>query len=103
MVIVLFRNRPHPERSQDDYNETAGRMLHLVSKMPGFVSLDVFNNAGGETLIYGQFENDEALKQWRDQEEHRAARERRADFYDEYTVQVCEVLREYDWKRGARG
>jgi heme-degrading monooxygenase HmoA len=98
MVIVLFRNRPHPERSQEDYNATAGHMLTLVSKMPGFVSLDVFNNAAGETLIYGKFESDEALKQWRDHEGHRAARDRRAEFYDEYSVEVCEVIREYDWK-----
>jgi heme-degrading monooxygenase HmoA len=101
MVVVLFKNRPHPERSQEDYNATAGRMLHLVSKMPGFVSLDVFNNANGETLIYGQFESDEALKEWRDHEEHREARGRRNDFYDTYKVQVCEVLREYDWRSDA--
>ena len=99
MVIVLFKNRPHPERSSDDYNATAGRMLSLVSKMPGFVSLDVFNNANGETLIYGQFESDEALIEWREHEEHKTARGKRADFYDEYSVQVCEVIRGYDWTR----
>ena len=99
MVIVLFRSRSHPERSADDYNHVAGRMLHLVSKMPGFISLDVFKGANGETLIYGQFESDEALVQWREHEEHRAAQGRRNEFYEQYTVQVCDVIREYGWQR----
>lgn len=98
MVVVLFRNRPRPERSSGDYNQVAGRMLHFVSKMPGFVSLDVFHN-GGETLIYGQFESDEALVKWREHEEHKAAQGRRNEFYEQYTVQVCEVIREYGWQR----
>ena len=99
MMVVLFRSRSRPERSSADYDEVAGRMLRLVSKMPGFVSLDVFNNATGETLIYGQFETDEALIQWRDHADHKQARGRRDDFYDTYTVQVCEVIREYGWER----
>jgi heme-degrading monooxygenase HmoA len=99
VFIVLFRNRPHPKRSSDEYNKTAGRMLHLVSKMPGFVSLDVFNNDDGETLIYGQFETDEALVQWREHAEHKEAQGRRDEFYEEYSVQVCEVIRAYSWRR----
>jgi heme-degrading monooxygenase HmoA len=99
MVVVLFRNRPRPERSSEDYNQVAGRMLHLVSKMPGFVSLDVFNNDAGETLIYAQFETDEAVIQWRQHEEHKEAQGRRNEFYEQYTVQVCDVIREYGWQR----
>ena len=97
MVVVLFRNRPRAGRSSEDYNQVAGRMLHLVSKMPGFVSLDVFSNDGGETLIYAQFENDEAVVQWREHTEHKDAQGRRNEFYDQYTMQVCSVIREYGW------
>ncbi len=99
MVVVLFRHRPRQERSDADYNQVAARMLHLVSHMPGFISLDYFTKADGETLIFAQFESEESVAQWREHPEHRRAQGRRNDFYEQYTVQVCSVIREYGWQR----
>jgi heme-degrading monooxygenase HmoA len=47
-----------------------------------------------------EFENEAALRAWRMHPEHRAAQQKGRDsFYEEYKVQVCEVLREVRFAR----
>jgi heme-degrading monooxygenase HmoA len=98
MVVVLFRNTARQNSPATDYDELGVHLRGIASKMPGFVSLDVFSNTK-ETLIMAKFETDEHVRAWREHVEHQAAQGRRDEFYDRYTVEVCEVTRAYAWER----
>lgn len=102
MIVVLFKSRPTATVDAKEYGKLGKRLSDVVAAMPGFVSLDVFDGAGGATLIVAKFESMDAEAAWRDHPDHAAARARRADFYVEYEVQVCTVVREYGWKTDAR-
>lgn len=99
MVIVMFRNHQRPGDQAADYGQLVGRMVKIVSTLPGFVSVEQFTGAGGEVLILAKFESEEALEGWRNHAGHRKAQGRRGDFYEDYTVQVCTSVREYGWQR----
>ena len=99
MVVARFRSRARANVDAKEYGRLGQRLRETASALPGFVSLDVFENADGETLIVAKFENAEAEARWRDHPDHVAARERRAEFYIDYDVQVCEVIRDYRWTR----
>jgi heme-degrading monooxygenase HmoA len=101
MITVLFKSRPSASVNAKEYGKLGKRLADTVAAMPGFVALDVFDNAAGETLIVAQFESEAAEALWRDHPDHAAARARRADFYSAYDVQVCQVIRRYDWKNPA--
>lgn len=99
MIVVLFRSRPTATVDAKEYGKLGQRLSDVVAAMPGFVSLDVFDGARGATLIVARFDDSEAEAAWRDHPDHVAAQARRAEFYVEYDVQVCTVVREYAWKR----
>jgi heme-degrading monooxygenase HmoA len=98
MKVVLFRNHPKAGGYDKDYRQLQGRLVGIVSKLPGFVSVEQFSGIDGEQLILAKFDSDEALTQWREHPEHRDAQGRRADFYAGYSVQVCSLDREYGWQ-----
>jgi heme-degrading monooxygenase HmoA len=94
MVLVVFRNRL---RGADPpgYEETAKRMLELAQLQPGFRALKTFVADDGERVTISEFESLEAVSAWRAQAEHLEAQRRgRGEFYAEYSLQTCELLRE---------
>ena len=94
MTIVIFRNRLRPEAS-DAYGALAPEIAALAQQQPGFVSMKTFMAADGERVTIAEFESDEAVAAWRAHPEHREAQRRgKMEFYSEYQLQVCEVLRE---------
>lgn len=100
MVLVLFRTHLREEAAGSEYEETSGRMHELVSSMPGFVSIKSYTAEDGEEIGIVRFESEEALSAWRNHPEHRKAQRRaREFFYDYYWVQVCNVIREYEFRR----
>jgi heme-degrading monooxygenase HmoA len=101
MIVVLFKSRPSETVDAREYGKLGQRLRDTVSAMPGFVDLDVFENAARETLIVGKFEDDQAEAAWRDHPDHLAAQARRGDFYTAYEVQVCRVMHAYEWRRDA--
>jgi heme-degrading monooxygenase HmoA len=101
--VVLFRNHPKEGTYGDDYRALSQHLVETVSALPGFVSVEEFRGAGGEVLILAKFDSDEALSQWREHPEHRAAQGRREEFYAGYSVQVCTLDRNYGWQPRDRG
>lgn len=98
--ITIFRNRLR-EGVDAKYGERAGAMYEIARSMPGFVSSTDFVSEDGERLAIIEFDSPESLRKWRTQEAHRATQaEGRADWYTEYTLQVCSVLRESRFERG---
>ena len=94
MIITVFRARVRPELQQE-YVAWVARMRQLASGMPGFISHKGFVAEDGERVSIVEFESEEAQHAWRIHPEHVAAqRKGRRDFYVEYRIQVCSVLRE---------
>ena len=94
MVVVIFRSRRTPQH-EADYREVAARMRTLAESMPGFVSFRSFSSPDEEYVSLIEFESLDELEAWRDHPEHREAQEAgRERFYSEYSVQVCQPIRE---------
>jgi heme-degrading monooxygenase HmoA len=99
MKVVVFRNRVRAGVEQQ-YGAHAERIYALAQRMPGFVSSKDFTADDGERLTIVEFESAEALEAWRVQDEHRAAQQKgRNEYYDEYSLQVCELVRQSNFKR----
>jgi len=99
MVITLFRSRLRPEHAKE-YGEWAARIHDLAVKSPGFVSIKTFTAEDGERVSIVEFESEEAVRQWREQPDHRQAQELgRKLFYSEYNIQVCHPIRSYSFPK----
>lgn len=100
MVVVLFYVKRRPEAAGEEYKTTLVRMLAIVSAMPGFISVKEHVAADGDAVVIVKFESEAALEAWRNHPEHRAAQSRgRELFYDAYHVEICSVIRQYDFER----
>ena len=98
-IVTVFRNRLHAPNVAR-YAERAEEIHALALTMPGLVDVKTFTADDGERVTIATFADDEAQRTWREHEEHRVAqRQGRADFYDEYTIQVCETVRAREFHR----
>lgn len=74
-------------------------MSAAVTQVEGYSSHFSFRDPStreGVTVAY--FENEEAIRHWREFPDHlEAQRLGRDSFYLNYTVQVAEIVREYSW------
>ncbi|WP_189934242.1 antibiotic biosynthesis monooxygenase family protein [Streptomyces sulfonofaciens] len=87
-------------QDQSGYSETNARMEDLVKDVPGFLGMDHAQTPGGLGITVGYFRDADALAQWRNNAEHRAAQERgRAEWYRSYTLHVAKVERSHGFKR----
>jgi heme-degrading monooxygenase HmoA len=93
LILGIFRSRLRD--GAQAYPATAERMEALVRGMPGFLGIKTFRADDGERVSLFAFESLEALAAWRDHPEHRDAQRRgREEFYAEYSIQICEPIRE---------
>ena len=93
-VLVVFRNRLRSE-SADDYAAEAATIGALAATQPGIISVKTFAAVDGERVTLAEFDSEEAVAAWRSHPRHREAQQKgRSDFYAEYRLQVCDVLRE---------
>ncbi len=97
--VVIFRST----RKLDDgrlYSQWSEKMENLVKTIDGYEHHFGFRDEttrGGVTVSY--FKSLEAISQWRQLDEHKVAQQLGRDsFYEEYSIQVCEVLRDYGFK-----
>jgi heme-degrading monooxygenase HmoA len=99
MVICVFRSRLRPENS-DEFRDLGARMTALEESMPGFVSYKVYVSEDDERCSIIEFSSHEQLLAWRNHPEHRRAQELgRERYYEEYTLQVTESVRESRFER----
>ena len=97
--VVIFRST----RKLDDgqlYSQWSEKMENLVKTIDGYEHHFSFRDEttrGGVTVSY--FKSLEAISQWRQLDQHKVAQQLGRDsFYEEYSIQVCEVLRDYGFK-----
>ena len=101
MMLTVFRSRLKTENA-DEYYAMAQRMSAIAKTMPGYISHKVFVAEDGERVTVVEFADEESLKAWTTQVDHVAAKKKgRADFYREYKVQVCKVVRESSFTASA--
>jgi heme-degrading monooxygenase HmoA len=95
MIVVAFRCRARQGVAAE--LERAGmRMYEIASQMPGFISYKDYAAADDESIALVEFESLETLQAWRDHPEHvEIQRRAREEFFTEYHIQVCNVIRDY--------
>ncbi|MEY4907878.1 MAG: hypothetical protein RL260_1596 [Pseudomonadota bacterium] len=65
-------------------------MSTLARTMPGHVSHKGFTAADGERVTIVEFDSEESMHGWATHPEHVAAKKKgRAEFYAEYSIQIC--------------
>jgi heme-degrading monooxygenase HmoA len=98
MVIVLLRTKLRPDADRAAYDATGAHMFELVQKMPGFLGADELTAADGTSVGIVRFASLEALRAWREHPEHVVTQQRgKTEFYSTYTIEICEVVRSYDF------
>ena len=96
MVVIIFRSRLRDEANVKELGVLYERLLSLVAEVPGFIAVKDFQAEDGEAVALAEFDTLEHVAAWRDQVEHKAAQERgRKEFFSEYRIQVCTVVRDY--------
>src|SRR3954470_5150273 len=97
MVVVVFTITHRPDLPVSEYEETAARMVEIVSSIPGFLGMEYGATDGGEIVI-ARFESHESLAEWRNHPEHREAQQLgRERFFASYRIDVCESVRSYEF------
>jgi heme-degrading monooxygenase HmoA len=100
MVIVLIRTQLRPDCDRTAYEALNAEMFELVQTMPGFLGVNGYASADGDEVGMVRFESLEALRAWREHPAHLATQQRgKSEFYASYRIEVCEVVRAYDFAR----
>lgn len=97
MIAVIFEVEPAAGK-RDAYLDIAGNLKEHLSKIEGFISVERFQSITNpdKMLSLSFFENEEAVKQWRNLEVHRTAQEAgRSGVFADYRLRVASVIRDY--------
>ena len=97
MIAVIFEVWPNKDHRQD-YFDIAAMLKPELEKIDGFISVERFSSLAeeGKILSLSFWRDEEAVKRWRTQLEHRAAqREGRGGIFRDYRLRVASVLRDY--------
>ncbi|KAA3629915.1 MAG: antibiotic biosynthesis monooxygenase [Proteobacteria bacterium] len=97
MIAVIFEVQPHDEHRQD-YLDAAARLRPILESIEGFVSVERFESLAtpGKVLSFSVFEDEAALKRWRNVAEHRESQALgRGGYFADYRIRVANVIRDY--------
>ena len=98
MVLVTFRVTVREDVDQEAFHQTAGRMMELVSQMPGFKGIEWFAALDDPhtQLALAKFDTHDAIAEWKQNTEHLLAQKRgREEFFASYRIQIADMNREY--------
>ena len=99
MAVIVFRNRMAPD-CPESYGARSLEIFGHAQKMPGFRFLKMFTAEDGERLALIEFETEAQSRAWAMHPEHRKAQQEGRDlYYSEYSLQICEVVRETRFER----
>jgi len=77
----------------EDYEETARRMIEQARGMEGFLGVESARDSLGITVSY--WESLEAIRAWREHPAHAEAMRRGSEeWYETFTTRICRVERE---------
>ncbi len=97
MIAVIFEVVPYMgERHR--YLDLAGDLRCELEKIDGFISIERFESLTmrGKLLSLSFWRDEEAVRQWRNLEAHRAAqRAGRNGIFADYRLRIGHILRDY--------
>lgn len=94
MIVAIFRSRVRQDQEQA-YYQRADEMAAIATKMPGFISYKTYTASDGERVSIHEWESAEHLRAWREHPDHKKMQQYgRENFYEEYTLYVCDEPRE---------
>jgi heme-degrading monooxygenase HmoA len=97
MIAVIFEVIPAPGRQQE-YLDLAAALRPQLERMDGFISIERFESLTnpGKILSLSIWRDEDAVKRWRNVEEHRAAQAKgRGGIFAGYRLRVASVIRDY--------
>lgn len=99
MLVAIFRARVRPEVA-NEYQAEHERIWRIAKEQPGFISSKTYYGDDGDKISIQEWESPEHLRAWRDHPDHLEARRRgREEFYQDYTIYVCDEPRKYEFSR----
>lgn len=97
MIAVIFEVTPFlGERHR--YLDLAGDLRAKLETMDGFISVERFESltVRGKLLSLSFWRDEDAVRRWRETEEHRAAQQAgRGGVFADYRLRVAHVQRDY--------
>lgn len=97
MIAVIFEVEIAEGRKQD-YLDEAAELRALLGEIDGFISIERFQSVTEphKLLSLSFFRDEEAVRNWRNLAEHRAAQVKgRGGIFANYRLRVASVLRDY--------
>jgi heme-degrading monooxygenase HmoA len=97
MIAVIFEVWPHPDH-RSDYFDLAAALKPRLEKMDGFISVEGFESLTekGKVLSLSFWRDEDAVAQWRNLAEHRAAQAKgRGGIFADYRLRIASVVRDY--------
>jgi heme-degrading monooxygenase HmoA len=97
VIAVIFEVWPG-DGHRDAYLDIATDLRPELEKIDGFISVERFSSLveDGKILSLSIWRDEDAVKAWREQFDHRAAQAKgRHELFANYRLRVAEVLRDY--------
>jgi heme-degrading monooxygenase HmoA len=97
MIAVIFEGIAQ-EAQKDAYLDAAARLRPLLADIDGFLSIERFQSltTPGKILSLSFWRDEEAVRQWRNLDQHRKTqRMGRDSIFEEYRIRVAQVVRDY--------
>jgi heme-degrading monooxygenase HmoA len=97
MIAVIFEAIP-AEGKKEAYLGIAAQLRPVLDNIPGFISIERFQsiNDPEKILSLSFWEDEEAVRHWRNTEMHRHAQEQgRHSIFKDYRLRVADVSRDY--------
>ncbi|MFA3790219.1 antibiotic biosynthesis monooxygenase [Aliiglaciecola sp. SL4] len=80
----------------DNYAETANRMLELAQQIDGYLGIESARQDLGITVSY--WRDLESIKVWKNQQQHLVAQQLgKQKWYQAYSVRIAKVERDYEF------
>ena len=96
MIAVLFEAWPAPGGGAE-YLDLAAHLRPLLDGVAGFVSVERFQSLAdpGKLLSLSYWRDEDAIRRWREDGQHRAAQQRGKDgVFLRYRLRIATVVRE---------
>ena len=97
MIAVIFEVTP-AEGRRDAYLGIAANLRPLLDGIDGFISIERFQSLSdpAHVLSLSFWRDKEAVKQWRNTEDHRQAQKAgRGGVFADYRLRIAHVVRDY--------
>jgi heme-degrading monooxygenase HmoA len=103
VIAVIFEVTP-AEGMTDEYLQIAADLKPTLETIDGFISIERFASltTEGKILSLSFWRDEDAVKRWRNVEQHRIAQARgRGGVFQDYRLRVAAVIRDYGMQERA--